>query len=123
MILVDTSVWVDFFRGMARAEGLAPLLEANEALLHPWVLGELVLGGLGDRRGQAIDDLKLLPAAPRVSDDEALELIAARRLFGRGIGWVDAHLLGSALVAECELWTFDSRLAGAAREVGIPAPS
>jgi hypothetical protein len=98
--LTDTSVWVYFFRAADRAEGLAALLEANEVLLHPWVLGELVLGGLGLRRESVIEDLKRLPMAPRVAAPEILELILARRLTGRGIGWVDAHLLAAALVAQ-----------------------
>ncbi|NJL26490.1 MAG: PIN domain nuclease [Thermoanaerobaculia bacterium] len=119
MILVDTSVWVDFFRGSDRAAALAGHLESNLVLLHPWVLGELALGGLGPRREAVIADLKRLPAAPLVSDDEVLELILARRLSGRGVGWVDVHLLAAALVARCGLWTFDGRLGGVTRELGV----
>lgn len=120
MILIDTSVWVDFFRGAARTEDLAGLLVNNQAMLHPWVLGELVLGGLGSRREAVIADLKRLPVAPSVPDGEVLELIRARRLDGRGIGWVDVHLLASALVAGCWLWTFDRHLAAVARDLGVP---
>lgn len=105
MILVDTSVWVDFFRGTERAADLAEHLESSLVLLHPWVLGELVLGGLGPRRSSVIADLKRLPAAPLVPDEEVLELILVRQLSGRGIGWVDVHLLATALVAECGIWT------------------
>lgn len=72
MILVDTSVWVDFFRGTERAADLAEHLESNLVLLHPWVLGELVLGGLGPRRNSVIADLKRLPAAPLVPDEAEL---------------------------------------------------
>ena len=104
MILVDTSVWIDFFRGADRASGLAEHLESNLVLLHPWVLGELVLGGLGPRRRESvIADLKRLPTSPLVPDEEVLELILTRQLSGRGIGWVDVHLLASALVAGCGL--------------------
>lgn len=113
MILVDTSVWVDFFRGQERAARLATLLEDNDVLLHPWVLGELVLGGLGPNRSSTISDLERLPAPPRVPDQEVMDLIRKRRLSGRGIGWVDAHLLAAALVARSALWTFDRSLAGA----------
>ena len=74
MILVDTSVWVDFFRGTDRAADLAGHLESNLVLLHPWVLGDLVLGGLGPRRKSVIADLKRLPVAPLVPDEEVLEL-------------------------------------------------
>jgi len=119
VILVDTSVWVDFFRGADRATDLAEHLESNLVLLHPWVLGELVLGGLGPRRKAVIADLKRLPASPLVPDEEVLELILARQLSGRGIGWVDVHLLASALVAGCGLWTFDGRLGAVARDLGV----
>ena len=119
MILVDTSVWVDFFRGRDRAAELAKHLESNLVLLHPWVLGELVLGGLGPRRKSVIADLKRLPAAPLVPDEEVLELILARQLSGRGIGWVDVHLLAAALVAECGLWTFDGALGAVVQDLGV----
>jgi hypothetical protein len=66
-----------------------------------------------------IADLKRLPALPLVPDEEVLELILARRLSGRGIGWVDAHLLASALVAGCGLWTFDGHLGAVARDLGV----
>ena len=101
------------------AADLAEHLESNLVLLHPWVLGELVLGGLGPRRKSVIADLKRLPASPLVPDEEVLELILTRQLSGRGIGWVDVHLLASALVAGCGLWTFDGRLGAVARDLGM----
>jgi predicted nucleic acid-binding protein len=121
VILVDTSVWVEYFRGTDRAKGLGDLLDEDELLLHPWVLGELVLGGLGKWRESVIADLRRLPEAVRVSDEEVLELIEARGLSGRAIGWVDANLLASALVVGSELWTFDRGLAQVARDLGITA--
>lgn len=123
MILVDTSVWVEHFRGSPRAADLSELLVENNVLLHPWVLGELALGGLERARHSAIDDLARLPAAPAVADEEVLDLISSRRLWGRGIGWVDVHLLASAMVARCPVWTLDGRLAGAAHDLGIAAAS
>jgi predicted nucleic acid-binding protein len=117
--LVDTSVWVDFFRGADRAMDLAEHLESNLVLLHPWILGELVLGGLGPRRKSIIADLKRLPATPLVPDEEVLELILTRGLSGRGIGWVDVHLLAAALAAGCGLWTFDGHLGATARDLGV----
>lgn len=120
MILVDTSVWVEHFRGDRRAARLADLLEDGEVLLHPWVLGELALGGLGPGSTAVIADLRRLPAAPEVPHEEVLSLILDRRLAGRGIGWVDAHLVASALVAGCDLWTTDMRLDSVARELGVP---
>jgi hypothetical protein len=88
-------------------------------LLHPWVLGELVLGGLVPRRKSVIADLKRLPLSPLVPDEEVLELILARQFSGRGIGWVDVHLLASALVAGSGLWPFDGSLGAVARDLGV----
>lgn len=119
MILVDTSVWVDFFRGTERAAALAEHLASSLVLLHPWVLGELVLGGLGPRRKSVIADLKRLPAAPLVPDEEVMELILVRQLSGRGVGWVDVHLAAAALGAKCGLWTFDGNLGAVARDLGV----
>lgn len=119
MTLVDTSVWIDFFRGAERAADLATLLHDGKVSLHPWVLGELVLGGLGPHRQAVVQDLRRLPQAAPVADREVFELVEARGLTGRGIGWVDAHLLASALVADCTLWTLDQKLRAVAGEVGV----
>lgn len=121
MTLVDTSVWVEFFRGAGRAARLADFLERDEVVLHSWVLGELALGGLGPRREAVMADLRHVSAAALVPDDEVLELVAGRRLWGLGIGWVDVHLLASALVGGCRLWTFDRSLVAAAGSLGLEA--
>ena len=119
MILVDTSVWIEFFRGNEGAEALGSLLHDNEVLLHLWVLGELALGGLGSRRPEILADSASVPAALCVPDPEVLDLVLTRRLFGRGIGWVDAHLAASCLVGGCALWTFDKALRAAAGDLEI----
>ena len=119
MILVDTSVWIDFYRGSSRADGLAALLENNEVLTHAWIVGELALGNLGRRRARILTDLRRLPAAPVILARELLSFIESRRLHGRGIGWVDAQLLGSALVSEARFWTFDIPANRAADELGL----
>ncbi len=120
MVLVDTSVWVAFFRG-SRAPPLQALLEAGEAQVHPWVLGELALGQLGRKRAAILDDLRRLPPVAVVSDDEVLAMIEARSLGGRGVGWVDSQLLAAAMVAGSALWTLDRRLAGVASSLGLAA--
>jgi hypothetical protein len=119
LILVDTSVWIDFFRG--RASRLAQLLEAGEVASHPFVLGELALGSLGRRRAQVLADLGLLPATPVLAHSEVLELVERRQLAGRGIGWLDAHLLASALAAGFPLWTADRALQRCAALLGLAA--
>ena len=92
MILVDTSVWIDHLR--ARNEQLAALLGSGEILCHPFVIGELALSNLA-RRAAILADLRDLPQAAVALDDEALDLIERRALFGRGVGYVDAHLLAA----------------------------
>lgn len=118
MTLVDTSVWVEHLRhGRPR---LAALLAEGQVLCHPFVIGELACGHLSNR-ASILHLLGALPAAPLASHDEVLRLVEARRLHGSGLGWVDAHLLASALLARSPLWTLDRRLALAASSVGIGA--
>lgn len=116
MVLVDTSVWVEHFRqGHARLAGM--LAEAS-VLMHPFVAGELACGNLKNRTG-ILTDLSALPSATRASDDEVLHLIENHSLWGRGIGWIDAHLLTSALLSNCQFWTLDKKLDEAARDAGV----
>ena len=116
MILVDTSVWVEHLRrGLPR---LAKLLQEGEVLIHPWVIGELACGNLRNRQ-QVLDLLQGLPAATGASDAEVLLLIEGEQLIGRGIGYVDAHLVAAARLSHCRLWTQDRRLAAVALEQGV----
>jgi predicted nucleic acid-binding protein len=116
-VLVDTSVWRRFFSGGAAAKALGGLLEEDGVVLtHGWVLGELMLGGLAEREEKL---LRRLPTAPLVAESEVLEFVRHRRLARRGIGWVDANLLASALVASASLWTLDVALAALAAELKL----
>ena len=116
MILVDTSVWVELLRrGLPR---LATLLQEGKVMIHPWVIGELACGNLRNRQ-QVLDLLLGLPTALVASDAEVLLLIERDRLMGRGIGYLDAHLLASARLSHCRLWTQDRRLAAVALEQGL----
>lgn len=108
MTLVDTSVWIDHFRhGSPR---LRDLLEEGEVATHPMVLGELACGNL-PRRAQTLRLLARLPRIRQVPDHLVLQAIESRRLFGEGIGWIDAHLLTAALISSVAFWTLDRRLA------------
>lgn len=120
MILADTSVWIDHLRsGDAR---LASLLEQSHILGHPFVTGELACGRI-QNRALVLDLLHQLPQATVASDSEVLEFIERRALAGRGIGYVDAHLLASvALSAPARLWTRDRRLAQVAKSLGHLTP-
>ncbi len=117
MILVDTSVWIDYFR--TPGHSLAGLLARQQVLMHPWVLGELALGNLRQRE----ETLGLLASLSRVTaatDDELLTVINATRLYGQGIGYVDVALLASCRLAPgTQLWTSDKRLKSAAETMGL----
>ena len=116
MTLVDTSVWVDYLR--RGNERLKSLLEEDGVMCHPFVVGELACGRLKSRE-ELLGLLNALPQADLAGHDEALHLLDSRRLFGQGLGWVDLHLLASALLAECELWTLDRPLRRAAQRMRI----
>lgn len=116
MILVDTSVWVDHIR---RSDGdLMRLLDRGLVLAHPFVIGELALGALPGR-AVWLRDLGRLPSAVTARHGEVLAMIEAENLFGRGIGYVDVHLLASARLSGSLIWTRDRRLAAAADTLGI----
>jgi predicted nucleic acid-binding protein len=116
VIVVDTSVWVDHLR--RRNERLATLLVEGQVLSHPFVVGELACGHLR-QRAEILGLLARLPPAPLASHDETLRLLDSRSLMGRGLGWIDLHLLASAVLAREPLWTADRRLDAAALAEGI----
>ncbi|MBN2417052.1 PIN domain-containing protein [bacterium] len=116
MVLADTSVWIDHFRrGNA---GLADLLNRGEVCTHPFVIGELACGTLKNRI-EILSLLGQLPAAAAAVHEEIMLVIEQRTLWGRGIGYVDAALLASALLAHAPLWTLDKKLLTAAAAVGV----
>lgn len=117
MILVDTSVWVDHLRsGEAR---LVAALEQGLVVSHPFVVGELACGNLANR-AEVLGLLRDLPAAPVATDAETLAFIDARSLMGRGIGYIDVHLLASATLRDdIRLWTKDRRLAEVAASMQL----
>ena len=119
MILVDTSVWVDHLR--SGVPELAGLLEDGEASTHPFVVGELACGNLRNR-AEVLELLGNLPELPVATHGEVMEVIEGRALMGRGLGYIDVHLLASALLApSARLWTLDRRLARVAAELGVAA--
>ncbi len=116
MILVDTSVWIDHLR--AGSATLARLLERGAVLGHPWVVGELALGQLG-QRGEVLGLLGSLPQATVATPAEILTLIERHELHGVGIGYVDAQLVAATkLTPGAALWTTDRRLVAVASRVG-----
>jgi len=117
MILVDTSVWVDHFRkGDSK---LVQHLMSGEVSTHPFVIAELALGSLANRK-KKLTFLELLPQVTVARTEEVRRMIEAHTLFSKGIGFVDAHLIASALLTEhTVLWTRDRRLSEMAARVGI----
>jgi predicted nucleic acid-binding protein len=116
MVLVDTSVWIEHFRKNDPA--LRELLNDGLVLIHPFVIGELACGNLKNR-SRILTDLNALPFAVSPAHDEVLRLIEGRKLAGLGIGWIDGHLLASALLSNCRFWTIDGRLDRAAAAAGV----
>jgi predicted nucleic acid-binding protein len=118
IVLVDTSVWIRFLSNRAPyASELDGLLSRDEVSGHEFVYGELFIGDGGRR--QLLANYEQMHQAPAVPHGDVVEFVRDRRLHGRGIGWIDAHLLASALVGRQKLWTIDPRLAVLARELGV----
>ena len=118
MILVDSSVWVDHLRrGNAR---LSRVLVDGHVVTHPFVVGELACGWLS-RRAEILRLLATLPRVVIADHDEVLRLVEQAQLHGRGLGWVDVHLLTSAVLSRSSLWTMDRALARAATSLGVAA--
>ena len=108
MILVDTSVWIEHLRKTDTT--LVQLLGKDLVLIHPLVIGELACGNL-HKRSQILMLLENLPGTKEASNHEVLYFIEHNQLMGRGIGYIDAHLLAStALTNDTKLWTYDKRL-------------
>lgn len=115
MILVDTSVWVDHLRrGNSR---LADLLERNDVVMHPFIVGEIACGSLTNRT-VTLELLQQLPMSVVAEYEEVLGYVEHQELHGKGIGYVDVHLLASAVIENARIWTLDKRLSTVAQELG-----
>lgn len=117
MILVDTSVWIDHLRFGNSV--LVDLLNNNVVRIHSMIIGELACGNLR-KRAQLLTLWKALPAAREATHQEVMHNIDHNHLMGKGLGYVDTHLLTSAQITTgCKLWTLDKRFAARARSLGI----
>lgn len=119
MILADTSIWIDHFRRGDPA--LVRLLEQGGVCCHPFVVGELALGGLVNRR-EILGHLMELPKAEVATDDEVLRIIEIEALAGSGIGYIDAHLLAATRLTGARLWARDRRLVEIADRLSLGMP-
>jgi predicted nucleic acid-binding protein len=117
VILVDTSVWIEHLRRGVR--DLAAALETGAVVMHPFVMGELACGHLHNR-AIVLDLFARLPEAPVATHAESLRFIEAHALAGRGVGYIDVHLLAAvALAPGTRLWTRDRQLARVAESLDL----
>lgn len=120
MTLIDTSVWVRYFKGLDEARFAGDRIREDTALLHPLVFGEMLLGGLSTRN-QSL--LQALPLAPAHQPERIYEFIKENSLSGQGVGWVDAAILCATVEAGAVLATFDETLRSCAEHLGLPCMS
>lgn len=116
MVLVDTSVWIDHFR---KNEGkLQNLLYDEQVVIHPFVIGELACGNLKNRT-EIFHLLHALPETVEANHSEVMMFINKHKLYGQGLGYVEVHLLASALLGNYNLWTKDKILKGITIPFGV----
>jgi predicted nucleic acid-binding protein len=119
VVLVDTSIWIRFLAGREPyASTLDRLLASGRVMAHDLIQGEILIGDAGGRT-EFLSAYAEVHRAGTVPHTEVVEFVRARKLQGRGIGWIDAHLLASTLVERCRLWTADASLATIAAELRI----
>ena len=116
MVLVDTSVWVSHFKdGNPKLE---TLLMKGGVACHPFIIGELACGMLKNRK-EILSLLEALPSATTADHREVLYFIEQHRLMGKGLGYVDIHLLASARLSRIQFWTKDKKLGEAAVKLNV----
>ena len=116
MTLVDTSIWINHLR--QGSPSLESLLQENQVLTHPWVIGELACGMLKNRT-EILALFQALPEAQVAEQHEVLTFLESHKLFGLGLGWVDVNLLASAQLTGCAIWTADISLQKAANKLHL----
>ena len=120
MVLVDTSVWIRFLAGREPfASGLDELLGRDEVVGHEMVFGELLLGDIGGGRRNLLEAYTQMYRSSTVSHQEVVEFVRERRIFGRGVGWIDVNILASAVVDGFRMWTADPRFFTLADELQV----
>ncbi len=117
MILVDTSMWLRFFRGEEAGLVVRSWVSSGNLLVHPLVFGELLLGGLSAQNNELMHSLDW---CPDMSSEEVRHFIEQKSLSGKGIGWVDAAILASAAKLDARIATLDTDLNRWAKELGLP---
>lgn len=107
MVLVDTSVWVDHFRN--GNDQLTHLLNDGDVICHHFIVGELACGSIKNRK-EILSLLQALPRAVQANHQEILDFIEIKKIMGKGLGYIEVHLLASALLSNSLLWSLDKKL-------------
>jgi len=119
VILVDSSLWIEHLR--AGSPALVVALQSDQVCTHTYVIGELACGNIGNRQ-EVLELLQALPRLTAATDDELLFFIERHQLMGRGIGYIDVHLLAAAAINSARLWTREKRLKVIAEEMNLAHP-
>lgn len=115
-VLVDTSVWIDFLSD--KEPGLRTLLLENRVTIHPFIIGEITVGQLKNR-DMLVLFLNALNRVPVSLHEHVVKLMDYHKLYGKGVGWIDLHLLSAAIENRRFLWTKDKRLNKIAKDLAI----
>ncbi len=116
MVLVDTSVWVSHLReGNTKFERL---LNDGDVVCHPFIVGELACGNLKNR-AEILSLLQALPMSIQAEHDEVIKFIENNQLMGKGLGYIDVHLLAAASLTEVLIWTIDKKLDDVSQKMGL----
>jgi predicted nucleic acid-binding protein len=107
MILVNTSAWIDHFNNSNR--DLVEQLHSSQVCIHPFIIGELSCGNITNRK-EILSLLRDLPTVDAALNEEVFELIEKRKLYGKGLGFIDVHLLASFLIHDVMIWTRETKL-------------
>ena len=116
MVLVDTSIWISHLRD--GNVGLEVLLNDGSVICHPFIVGELACGHLKNR-SEILSLLQALPMATNADNEEVMRFIENYHLMGKGLGYIDMHLLASAILSKIPLWTFDKKLQEVSDKMGL----
>ena len=118
MILADTSIWVDYLR--SRNPEMQKRLSRGQIVMHPFIVAEIALGSLRNRR-QRLEEMEALLEVRVAQLNEVRHMIEAHALYSKGIGLTDAHLIASCLLTPgTQLWTRDGAMENVAKALGIP---
>jgi predicted nucleic acid-binding protein len=116
MVLVDTSVWVEYLR--SGNVGLENLLNEGHVVCHPFIVGELACGNLSNR-SEILSLLQALPLANHAEHEEVMHFIGNYSLMGKGLGYIDMHLIVSALLTKVPIWTLDKKVKEVSSKLGL----